>query len=97
MERPTQFSLAYVFLEMFWIAGTLAAWRESHLLYFRHREFFGGWNPSERGTLFLVLVIAAIFCGGTAVGGLVGRMQLGAVVGAIAAIVAMVFLSPSAH
>lgn len=95
MERPPQFSLSYLFLETFWIAATLALLLESNRLYTVHREFFGGWNPSEKGTLFLVLVIAAVFCGGTAAGGLFGRMQLGAVLGALAAIVTMVFLSPS--
>jgi hypothetical protein len=94
MVRPQQVSLAYIFLEMFWIASTLALWRAAYRLYVVHREFFGGWSPPENGKLFLVLVLAAIFCGGTALGGLIGRMQLGAVVAAVVAIGAMVVLSP---
>lgn len=95
MKRPWQYSLAYMFLEMFWIAGALALWREAYWLYIRYRESFGGWNPSEKGELFLVLVMAAIFCGGTALGGMFSRMQLGALMGVIVAIVTMVILSPS--
>ncbi len=95
MKRPGQYSLAYIFLEMFWIASMLAAWRAAYRLYIVHREFFGGWNPPENGPLFLALVITTVFCGGTAVGGLFGRMQLGAVVATVVAIGVMVVLFPS--
>lgn len=80
MGQPRQFSLAYLFLETFWIGLTLALVRQAYDIYYRHAEFYGYWIPPDprNGPLFVVLVFAAVFCGSTAAGGLVGRMRLGA-------------------
>lgn len=80
MPTNRQFSLAYLFLEIFWIAVTLALLRPAYWLHFRYRSFFDGWNSENAQTVFWLLVLAACFTGGTAVGGLFCRMRLGALV-----------------
>ena len=80
MSKRGQFSLAYLFLEIFWIAVTLALLRQAWFLYDRYRSFFDGWNSQNAEFAFYLLILAALFTGGTAVGGLFHRMRLGAMV-----------------
>lgn len=103
MERRWQFSLAYIFLELFWVAVTLALAREAFWLHFRYRSFYDGWSEPGKAPIFAALVIAAVICGSTAIGGIFGRMKIGALV-AVSGFVAVLALhaifwvfSPAIH
>lgn len=67
MSRPHQFSLAYLFLELFWIALTLGCATQA----FRLPESLD--NDYVQAGL---LAITGLFLG-TAIGGLFGRMTFG--------------------
>lgn len=94
MPTNRQFSLAYLFLEIFWIAVTLALLRQAYWLHFRYRSFFDGWTSGDTEAAFCLLILAALFAGGTAIGGLFRRMRLGALVvlGILSLIAWMIFL-----
>ena len=94
MPIPRQFSLAYLFLEIFWVAVTLAFLRQAWFLYDRYRSFFDGWNSKDAQLACYLLVLAALFTSGTVIGGFFGRMRLGALVvlGILVQIVWMFFL-----
>ena len=77
MVSPRQFSLAYLFLEIFWIAMTLGLAKWAHWLYWRC-GIYDYWNPPISGVLFAALVIGAWVTGSTAVGRLFGQMRRGA-------------------
>ena len=97
MQQLRQYSLAYLFLEVFWIAVTLALVRQAYWLHFRYRSFFDGWSEPDKAPWFLALVIAALITGSTAVGGLFHRMREGAlfaIVGVAFVIVISGFLLP---
>lgn len=81
MENKRQFSLAYLFLEIFWIAATLAFARQAYWVWYRYYRLsdYDTWFPPESALFFVALVIASLVCCGTAIGGLFKRMRLGAV------------------
>jgi hypothetical protein len=66
MQRPRQFTLSYLFLEMFWIAAALGCF--SQLL--RVQDVF-----------WMVLVIYGVLFSAVAIGGLFRRMVLGFLIG----------------
>src|SRR5207302_7679536 len=63
MIRPRQFSLGYLFLELFWVATSLGLFRAA--------------NYDEQGLHGLFLVIAGVAAAGAAFGGLFGNMLAG--------------------
>ena len=81
MEKKRQFSLAYLFLETFWVAATLGLAKQAHWVWYRyyHLSDYDSWFPPESALFFGALVIASLICCGTAIGGLFKRMQWGAI------------------
>ena len=77
MVSPRQFSLAYLFLEIFWIAMTLGLAKWAHWLYWRC-GIYDYWNPPISGILFAALVVGGWITACTAAGGLFGQMRRGA-------------------
>ena len=80
MTNKRQFSLAYLFLEIFWIAVTLALARQAYWLHYRYRSDYDSWYSPDKEVLFDLLVVGAIICAGIAVGGVFHRMRQGAAV-----------------
>jgi hypothetical protein len=80
VTNKRQFSLAYLFLEIFWIAVTLALVRQAYWLHYRYRSDYDSWYSPDKEVQFDLLVIAAVICAGTAIGGVFHRMRLGAAV-----------------
>jgi hypothetical protein len=78
MLQPRQFSLAYLFLEVFWIGAALALARQAYLLRLRSGVLGSLINPDST-VQYAAVVALTIVCGGTAIGGLFRRMELGAV------------------
>lgn len=77
MTSNRQFLLAYLFLEIFWIAMTFALLREAYWVHFRYLSFYDGWNSVDGGLLFYLRLLAAIIIGGTTVGGTVSPDAIG--------------------
>jgi dolichyl-phosphate-mannose--protein O-mannosyl transferase len=76
MDKKRQFSLAYLFLETFWVAVALALTR----VYF----------VTPRSSDWLkVLIVAGIIAWGAAIGGVFHRITLGMQIGAGVVLVAM--------
>jgi len=71
MERPRQFTLAYLFLEVFWVAAALGA----------SRLFLANYQPSW------LLFLSAAVSYGIAIGGLFRKMKEGAAISAVIAAV----------
>ena len=72
--------MAYLFLEIFWIAVPLALARQAYWLHYRYGSDYDSWYSPDKEVQFDVLVIAAVICAGTAIGGVFHRMRLGAAI-----------------
>ena len=87
MAGKRQFSLSYLFLEIFWIALALGITR------------FVIWtfsaNSALLDTLRFVLVPGGLACYGASVGGCFGKMRIGAACGAALFFIWLVFFAPT--
>ena len=84
MAKPRQFSLAYLFLETFWIAAALGCVLQAMRL------------PRAWEDLDIALLVLAALFSGAAVGGLFGRMAFGftCALATVAMFLVAVFLYP---
>jgi hypothetical protein len=92
VANKRQFSLAYLFLETFWIAVTLALARQAYWLHYRYRSDYDSWYSPDKEVQFDLLVVAAVICAGAATGGVFHRMLVGASV-TILILLGMVFVA----
>jgi|GEM_PF-5262728 hypothetical protein len=72
MHATPQYSLAYLFLIVFWTALALGLWRITP------RDLYSPCSPSPEKVMH-VLILASL---GAAAGGLLRRMRVGAAIGA---------------
>src|SRR4029453_10584280 len=92
MLNPRQFSAAYLFLEVFWVAATIGLGTLACGAYLHRRSPYDFSHSSENELGLGLLVMATAICCGAAIGGVFHRMWLGILV-AVTLVVAIVSIA----
>jgi|GEM_PF-5065410 len=80
-RESRQFSLAYLLLEVLWVAIVLGSIRQTIAIGMNMGAMAGREYDGPKAVLCFLLMMAATTCAGAAVGGILGSMRRGAIVG----------------